>query len=146
MKQLELIRRLQESKPDMAVAGSFACMIYGIDLKRSLELSDIDFIKPDVSGLDLSKMTARPSCNYDQVYTASFGCVPIEVAIDPEIKSEVVYYQRNVYRVVLIEKIIELKEIYFNKTGAWKHHDDLVQIEKQFKNVTYGIRNHIHSL
>gem|GEM_PF-5818202 len=130
----------------MAIGGSIALMIYGIDLKRSLLKSDMDFTKPDIDGVDIKKAKKVRSQSADFDYCFEHNGFKMELAINPEIKSEVVLFNRQPYRVVLIEHIIEFKERYIERNGDTKHINDLKLIKEQIGKVTYGIRTHIHSL
>lgn len=132
--KLGIIKRLQQTFVDAYVGGSFGIFLHGIDLKRSLNQSDIDMSVQ--STIDYQKLVEideleEASNPEDFDYCFRYNHFDSYTKIDVRRNSEgsfIVIERDGVsYNVAKLEDIIVWKEKYAAK-GVQKHSDDLIVI------------------
>jgi hypothetical protein len=133
--KLEIVRDLQKEFESSYVGGSLSLLVRGIDLKRSLDESDIDLI--------------IQHSDFEKFYMKSWECVALGNSFDFDYKVkleingnkhkmdvsltkipnfDVVEYQEHFYRVNNLQVVLEYKKKYANE-GDVKHRNDLITIE-----------------
>lgn len=135
--KLKLIRDFQQRFPGSHVGGSIGLFLLGIDLKRSLDRSDVDMTIQtplDLSqslGIENTEESSNPE-DFDYQFRhypdGGDSYTKIDINISPDKGSTNVVYMGDLYRVSLKEDILFYKNLYAEK-GIQKHIDDLITIE-----------------
>lgn len=131
--KLEAIRNFQTNYPTSHVGGSLGLMIRGIDLKRSLIMSDIDITIDEYEEIktDESLEPRSDNSDFDFAYkinhTDNFY-TKIDIRITPEPSFDVVKFNGYSYNVSKLRDILFWKQKYANK-GILKHKNDLITMK-----------------
>lgn len=143
---LDVVRKLLTSYPQLHVAGSVALFLHGIRLKRWLATSnksDMDIIAPyfDIydnvhPGYKVTHTEQKKSGNdYDsthEIITDDGRHIKMDVAIDPKEPFEFIEYNGFRYKVGKVEGILEAKVRYAMK-GNQKHRNDVYEMIGKIK-------------
>lgn len=116
-KQILIIKLLQKKHPTLHVGGSIGLLLHGLDLKRDLSGSDLDFcIDREIE----VKNATNPGSGNDFHYTTTYRGIGIEVRVDPAAGYECI----DGINVTNKEYILDFKMQYARK-GYTKHILDL---------------------
>lgn len=131
--KLEAIRKFQKNYPTSHVGGSLGLMIIGIDLKRSLIMSDIDITIDEYdniikdNGLEQVSNNSDFDFSYRVNHTDNFY-TKIDIRINPEPSFDVIEFCGYRYNVSKLRDILFWKQKYADK-GLLKHKNDLITIK-----------------
>jgi len=135
--KLNIIKTLLEKYPDSHVGGSIGLFLHGVDLKRNLNKSDIDFTV--TAPIDFSQPMnienlVEPSAPGDfeysfRMYHSKDGATytKIEISINPAPIFDIIVYDGYSFRVTKKDHIIMWKKLYASK-GSLKHEHDMIVI------------------
>lgn len=128
---LSTLKNFQLDYPNSHIGGSIGLFLRGIDLKRDLNLSDLD-ITTDRFEFDSTIYDERSDANdFDYAIKKehqSNGYTKIDIRLDSNCKFDVITFEGISYNVSKLEDILKWKKIYADK-GVKKHINDLITIE-----------------
>lgn len=128
--KLAALSAFQRKYPTSHVGGSIGLFLHGIDLGRSLDLSDLDIT---VDEFDRSKLDdtgfdeLSDASDFDarlRAYLEPNGFVKVDLRICPEPSFEVIEYEGATYNVSKLRDILYWKRKYADK-DVEKHKSDL---------------------
>lgn len=152
--KINTILVFQKLYPNSYIAGSFALFLRGIDLKRSLWSSDLDFIS-ETFDIKKYKLLLRKNsyekvnidCSNGNDFRYNFKIrfksenpilkiiqedtteqkiyIVHDVAIRNYLKYDIVMYNNNSFRVAKIKEVVSYKKKYFKKYQNEKHKNDI---------------------
>jgi hypothetical protein len=144
--RLEDIRKIQTAYPNFILGGSSALYLLGFNIKRNSVISDLDFITPYYTPVNVNhfksedgvteadNMTdAKPSGNdfdYVEGLVIDGDFLILDMKIDPKQRFEIVNYDGFDYKVSPWYPIIEAKMRYASSSGGTKHKKDLIDMFK----------------
>jgi len=133
--KLEIVRNLQKEFEGSYLGGSLSLLIRGIDLKRSLDDSDIDLI---IQNSDFEKFYLKSwDCvtlgysfdfDYNIKLKKSNHIYKMDVVMTKFPKFDVIEYQGHSYRVNDLQTVLDYKKKYASD-GNVKHKNDMIAIE-----------------
>jgi len=136
MKQLKFIQDFQNKYLDSHLGGSIGLLLHGVDLKRSLDKSDIDltvqiplsFAEP-IGIEDLTESSNAEDFEYAFRYEpmGSNWYFKVDVNLKPKSEFVKITHEGFEYRVSLLKDIL-VKKIEYAGKGVQKHIDDLIVI------------------
>ena len=135
--KLELVRQFQNRFPELHVGGSIGLFLHGVDLKRSLDKSDIDLTSPiplsfsEPLDIENAEESSNPEdfeyafmvypLGYEKPYTK------VDISLQPGKEFDVIIHESNSYKVSKLQDIYFWKSKYAAK-GIEKHIDDFIAI------------------
>lgn len=133
--KLGIVRQFQKRFPSCHVGGSIGLLIRGVDLKRSLAISDIDLttncelsFKEPVDIADVTETSNPEDFDYQFRYYHTGGIyTKVEINIAPDKGYDVIEFEGHRYNVSKLADIYFYKSAYAVK-GVEKHIDDLITI------------------
>jgi hypothetical protein len=135
-RQLQVLKIFQDRFKDTHVGGSVGLFLRGVDLKRSLDNSDIDltsktpidFTQP--LGIENTEESSDPD-DFDIQYryypNQTSVYIKVEINVNPEKEYDTITHEGIDYRVSKLEDILFWKQKYADK-GVEKHAHDLTVI------------------
>lgn len=130
---IELVKTLQKSFPNLIIGGSVSLFLQGARLNRFSEGgSDLDIILPYYDDLQCENVSVVEEedkmSGSDYAYNLSIDGVKADVRIDLNSKYERVEYGGFTFKVVPLHIIIEAKARYASSKWGEKHRDDLKEL------------------
>lgn len=136
--KLGVLKQFQRNYPESVLGGSIALFLYGVDLKRDLTMSDLDFCMPDCTKLIENRLNKEAVKNLQETSGSDFRYkvnlnhktegyfTKVEVS---ERDCDFVYktYEGSIYKLQTLSDIILWKAHYAFK-GIPKHREDLQEI------------------
>lgn len=139
-KNLEIVRRIQEDMPFVALGGSLGLLLHGCDLGREWSNSDIDLIAQNGK---LKQVQAHfkdlEPCEKENVdygndfdFNTTIDGVKVELSVQPRLDFKSVFFEGHSYLVQTARQIIRVKQSYAAKgmPSSQKHIDDFDIINK----------------
>lgn len=129
-KLMNLLQKIQTIEPDMAVDGSIALLLQGIDLERDWDNVDLDFICPH-NPLDFTDyiVEIKGDDSADMQLRYLIDGINVQVQVTEERETIGIKHLGIIYHVHTIPYILRWKHKYA-LAGHQKHIDDLNKIRR----------------
>ena len=132
--KLETLLEFQKSYPTSHVGGSIGLMLRGVDMKRSINMADLDitvdeFNKEDNKIDNLNERSDNNDFDFCVRKDHANDCyTKIDIRISPEPSFDIIEFEGENYNVSKLKDILHWKKKYAEK-GVKKHEYDLIAIE-----------------
>lgn len=142
--RIEEIKTIQSTYPDFILGGSSALYLLGFNIKRTNQVSDLDFCVPYFKRLDIkdfkiedlvTEVEQMDDCknsgndlDYTNAIVIDGDFILIDMKIDPKQKYFIVNYKGFDFKVSDWRIIIEAKMRYMYGSKGKKHKDDILNM------------------